>query len=240
MASKFTTNNIGSLNVAYSHFNIRLNELEQGGKQQLGISFYNDQEGSFLTRTRGYLMYAIHIPLRDSLYIAGGLGAGGMNYTVKATQLTPGGSDFAPDINGGVWLYGQSFHLGLSINQALNSEVKPLQEITQLSRHYHFNAGKIFEISNHVQLLSDWQVRYAPTLRTTPSMHIRGVFKDKLNIGITYRYEDVISPGVGIQNVHIGPGDLSSNIAYNIPTNRFIPPGLRTYELSINFTLNEK
>lgn len=238
MASQFASNNLGNFNVAYTHFNMRLNELDQGGKQQVGVSFYNDQEGVFLTRTRGYLMYAIHIPVGDSLFLAGGLGAGGMNYTVKATQLTPGSSDFAPDLNGGVWLYGNSYHFGLSVNQVLNSEVQPFQEITKLTRHFHLNAGKSFEFNGHVDLFSDFMVRYAPGFRTDANLHLRGVIRKRFNIGATYRYGDVISPTVGIQQIQLGPGALASHIAYNIPFDRFIPPGLRTFELSINYTID--
>ena len=123
-------------------------------KSVTGLRFYNDIEGAYINRSRFYGAYSFHTAINNRLNFSGGIDFGGMNFSVKSTPTTEGASVFRADASAGVWLYNNSFHVGLSISQLLNSVLKPLEEKTNLPAH--------FNLSGSITLYSNENVEITP------------------------------------------------------------------------------
>ena len=75
-----------------------------------------------------------------------------VNYHVKGTPLSGDGSDIKPDASVGFQLYTNEIFFGTSVNQLLNSELQPLQQITRLNPHLNFCLGGSYNPSAAVSL----------------------------------------------------------------------------------------
>ncbi len=118
----------------------------------LGLFLYNDKEGKYLNRTRFYLTYAWHGNLTSNVRFSGGFHFGGLNYNVKGTELSGGGSDIAPDGSVGIQFYNKKFHVAASYNQFFNSELSPINEVTRLSSYSNLSGDYLLSLTSKVNM----------------------------------------------------------------------------------------
>jgi len=215
--------NFNKVSTYYFNGNVRIFPKQKlnGPFSVAGLLLYNDREGQYLNRTRGYLLYAWHANLTGMLKFSAGFAIGGMNYSVKGTALSGDGSDTKPDGSIGVSIYNRSFQVGISIAQIFNSEVQPLEEITLLRPFLNLTAEKKITINN--------------SLVITPSTNIRFLIENKtsvfdLNLSFLYRKKLFISSGIytnnkinlclGLNNLPLFKGIMNIHISYGYPISR--------------------
>jgi len=243
LGNQFYGNSLGPVYTVFSTMHLQVNNAgnaAQANDHFMGLNLYRDQEGQFIGRTRAYLLYAIRIPLTEELSITGGVGAGGLNYTVAGTQVSRGNSVFVSDLKGGGWLNGENFYLGASVNQAFNNTFTPISQTISLSRYYNFAAGGTLTLSPEIDLNPN--VQYLFSSDREPGLHLNllTTIRNKLAGGLTYHHKRSFVPMLGIRNVGVGNGNFEAMVSYRIPIGRYVYTGLRTYELTVGYFFNRK
>jgi len=214
--------NFNKVSTYYFNSGIRLGHSNNKGPfSVVGIRLFNDREGKYLNRTRGYVVYSWHATLTGNLKFSAGLELGGMSYLVKGTPLSGNGSDLKSDASAGVSIYNKSFSLGLSMAQLFKSEVQPIEEITVLHPYINITSEGRFHIMENTILM--------------PSSSIRIITNDNkisvgANLGILIRNKLFVSPGfyanykivigLGIKDLLLLNGKMNILISYGFPAIR--------------------
>lgn len=215
--------NLSKVSSYYLSANYRITRQTNNRKpfSTVGIILYNDREGKYLNRTRFYALYSWHGTIRNDLKLSGGLQIGGMNYSVKGTPLTGDGSDIGPDASVGVQLYNPLFHVGVSVNQVFNSEVQPLEEITQLAPFLNFLGEIKLE-------LSEWLIMKPIVSFQFPIIHrderySRNLYdatllfniQEKFTIATGIHNNDRLVLTAGLNNLLFTTGNLNVYLSYS-------------------------
>ncbi len=185
----------------------------------LSIRFSNDQEGVYISRNRAYLGYSFHTKVIDNFYLGGALEFGSMGYVVEGTPSTGNASKYVIDGSAGVSIYNENLTTGVSINQAFNNEVQPLDEVTRLYRHMNLFAAYNFIISEYFEICPGILFRYPYKTGYNYNLDIglESVIMQRLVLGSSYRYKNGLSFNAGITNFEVFNGFLSFCLAYNSP-----------------------
>ncbi len=212
LVSQVDGNARGAVASYFTTISYRINKQKNRNPQHIGLSLYTDRQGPFLSATSFYGMYAIDIALNDTLTLSGGLAAGGLNYQVDPTRRSPGGSDFSADAKGGIWLDGEEYYIGASINQALNNRITPFEQPLQIDRHFNFTAG------GDVDLGQAFALRLSGIIRTGNEeqelLNLLLKIKETIAGGFAYRFRrKQIVPKVGISGVAIGNNELQARVS---------------------------
>ncbi len=236
-------NNFGEVNMTFASVFLKLNQNEKAGQNKhfLGFNFYNDQSGPHFNRSRFYLLYGVQVPLNESLKISGGLGGGGLNYSVQVNSpLVENTSVIVGDVKGGVWLSGEKFYLGYSVNQALNNTFKPYDQKFELTRYYNFSGGITFDLTDNFQLTPSSNFQISSGRKSIFQGNVLGSLKEKILLGLTYHHKVSYTPMVGIQNVKILSGNIEAMISYQVPIKQYRFSGRRVYELTVGYYLQRE
>jgi hypothetical protein len=179
---------------ALANFRIRFNDRYNIPFSALGIIFYNDQEGKYLSRNRLYLTYAWHTKIFRETNISGGLSIGAMNYSVKGTPLSGDGSDIRPDATAGFQVYRKSAYLGISVSQLFNSEVQPLEEITVLSPYINIDGG--------IKLHAGEKVWIKPTTSIQFPLYDASqlLYRNRFSFNVQMNLLNKFGTGIGLHN----------------------------------------
>lgn len=159
--SKKLLGNLSKISTYYAVGNMRIGRTVRYDESfsSIGFMFYNDREGKYLQRNRGYLIYAWNGQLTPKIRFSGGLQIGAMNYSVKGTELSGDGSDIAADGSAGIRFYNSNFHIGISYNQVFNSKIQPLEETAYLSSYFNLTGSYLFNLSNDVKFSPACNIR---------------------------------------------------------------------------------
>lgn len=200
-------------------FQIPFNQPENRPRSILSVRFSNEQEGVYISRNRAYLGYSFHTRIFNEYFLGGGLEFGSMGYVVEGTPSTGNASKYVIDGAAGISLYSEILTFGLSINQAFNNNVQPLDEVTRLYRHMNAYASYNFVISRNAVVTPGVLFRYPYKTGYNYNLDIglESVLMEKLLIGSSYRYKNGFSFNAGIVNLKVFNGFLSFNMAYNSP-----------------------
>jgi hypothetical protein len=128
------------------------------------------------------------------------------------------------------------YHLGFSGNQILNGKLTPLEETTELIRHYNVTGSYTFEIHWSVTITPQFLLRYVEDRPLDVDLAAIGTVNRILALGINYRHSKSIVPMVGFQNIHIGKGTGKVMFSYAIPSGK-LADNIQTYELTLGYHL---
>ena len=212
----------------------------------LGVDFNNDKEGPFLSRNRFYGSFSRHQKLNDSWFFAGGVSLGMYNFGIKSSDVIPGVSAAAFDGNGGIWLYTKNTGLGISVNQFNNAKVQPVDEVIQLTRHYHFMAEHTLAINELFQIKPSVFTRIMEnnTNRFLRQWGLGGavnfLIKDIVGFGTSYEKDEGFYACIGIQNVCVACQEnknsaLSIDLSYFMPSRTNYRTNTQCYELVLRY-----
>lgn len=206
----------------YVYVGIRTNKAENTKKSVLAFFASNEKDGDYINRSRVYLNYAWHTQLSDNLWIGAGAFAGFINYTFDGTTSTGGGSDFRPDGSLGILLHNDDLHIGLSVNQILNSRLKPLIAQYTFPVYYNFTFNKNIELSPHFKLKPSSLITLKPSEKLVDyNVGFLTTIDDKVVFGTNYKHQAVVSFLVGVQNIEFDLHSFSLNISYNRPIGQY-------------------
>lgn len=221
LANQFSGNTQGEVATFFSTISYQIADQNQGNPQHIGLNIYNDQNGPNISRTRFYGMYSVNVALNDSITVSGGLAIGGISYSIDATTgsvATAGNTAYAPDAKGGIWLKGNRFYLGISLNQALNNQITPSRDPIQIERHFNFTGQQRIPISQNLNLNLSANLRTGPNREEEGFLGINLRVKNKLDAGVSYQVNRAqIIPKIGIFDVNIGNQKLDAMASLRIP-----------------------
>jgi len=208
-------------------------------KNVIGFTFWSDQEGAFLNRSRLYFNYAQHLPLNDDLTLSLGMSLGLVSFVVQGTVASAGGGSTVWDGKTGLWLYSDDFYIGFSLNQIFENELIPVEEITQLKRYANILGGKYFNLSTSIRLHSSFWVRWTSVHQRDIRINNNFLINEIVNVGIGYHHQNSIVPMAGLENIPLFKGAFQTFFAYHFPI-ASITPDLQTYSLTLNYFLRGK
>jgi len=161
-----------------------------------------------------------------------GLRAGFTNYTARLDETfvfdendpvfsQSVSNKFVPKIGAGVYFYSEKFYAGLSVptlyagDDVLSIKADSVfrgTDKTYFEKHYFFNTGYVFNLSENVILKPSVLVKYTPAAPLTVDVNANFLIYEKVWIGASYRTGDAI---VGIVEVNISP-QIRVGYAYDL------------------------
>lgn len=211
-----------STQFALAGIQIPFSEYSANSKNIITFRFTNDQEGYYISRNRGYAGYSFHTRIGGDYYLAGGIEIGTMGYAVQGTPSTGNASRYIVDGSSGVSVYNSHLTTGISLNQAFNNEIQPLDEVTRLYRHLNVFAGYHINISNNFELYPTLLFRfpYKSVYKYNLDASVNAVLNRILLLGTSYRYKNGLSFSAGVTNLNLFNGYLTICMAYNSPVGK--------------------
>lgn len=206
-----------------------MNEKNSG--HTLRLLFYNEKEGPYIEKPRGYFNYAYRIAITREAFLSAGAAVGFAQVAFSAPSASASGSATMPDASVGLYLRAKRVRLGASSLQLLNSESSPASVLVKLSRYYNFFA----EIEK--------QMGYAWKLKTAFLYRMLPVYPDNIDLALLLSYRDTFLFGTSGRyrygmsffvsfNINAGNSLLNLNFAYNAPFLSGVTPLNNSLELS--------
>jgi type IX secretion system PorP/SprF family membrane protein len=239
--NKSLTGAFSGVRTFYLNSNVVLNpSSRRKAKHVIGLSFINDKEGSYIDRNRASFVYAFHLPLTNKLTMNAGFAAGFLNYAYKASNISAGGSAFAPNADIGLWLHGPTFNIGISGNQIIPSKLTPIDETYTIDRHYNLIADKTFMLSPYVSLTSAFTFRWLNENYYNADVAMILLLEQNISVAVGYKYDKGASLSGGLEHVKLGRHAMKMMFSYYAPLAGLTYYNPQSYELSLQFIPSKK
>ncbi|WP_276483667.1 type IX secretion system membrane protein PorP/SprF [Paraflavitalea pollutisoli] len=219
----------------------------------IGLTVLNDRTGP-LNRFTAYGSFAYHVPLSTKLSLAMGISGG-----VSQLSLRQGDLDFGdatvdpavtskgtinklkPEANAGLWLYGQDFFVGASVQQLVPSKISwadnnvvPMEG--KLVPHTFVTAGYRFWLGDAFSLLPSVMVRYVSPMPLGVDVNAKLQYKQLVWVGAAYRHEEGFA---GMAGLHVAKG-IIAGYSYDYTISKLNTVSRGSHELMIGFILGNK
>lgn len=181
-----------------------------GEKVGLGVSLIRDELGPVI-ETNAYADFSYTLDLGSNLQLALGVKAGATFHEIGLTSLElqdPSDPFFSqnvsrtnPNVGTGAFLYSDTFYVGLSVPNLLNSvhlDDNGLMFGSEVN-HYFATAGYVFEPTDNLKLKPNVLVKSAFEAPTSFDLNLNALFAEKFELGVSYRLDDSFSGIVGFQ-----------------------------------------
>ena len=229
-----------------------LDQLDAGKikvKHAIGGRVFSDSYGAFAETGAG-IDYAIHLPLKEQLYLAFGLGLQFSNFFFdrdKATVLDPNdptydqflsGKDSEFLINGrfGAYLYSDKLRIGYALNQLIPNDLGSSnsdQVYAGLKVHHFANLSYRFSLKK-----SGLSPSFSTSFTANSPMSIyAGLLFDyqrKFLVSAAYRNDQSLVFGIGFTIVKI----VRLSYTYDVPSSSLSNVSSGSHELLIKLMLN--
>jgi len=222
---------------AYGHaqFNGR---KKNRSRHVIGLTFINDKEGSFINKNRAALQYAFHLPISKKSILSAGASAGFINYSYKASNISAGGSAYAPNADIGLWWHRPRFNLGVSGNQLIASTLTPIDETYTIERHYNLTADKTFLLGPYLSLTPAFIFRWYEKQYYNADLALILSIQDNVTAALGYKYDKGLSVSGGLEDIKLGQHLFKMMISYYFPVGQVNNYNPQAYELSLHFVPN--
>jgi type IX secretion system PorP/SprF family membrane protein len=173
--------------------------LALNSQNAVGGFIINDMYGPF-RKTGLNLAYAHQIWIKK-FYISMGISASaiqnslnGSNFDVKNSldnvavegmQL----NKISPDVNFGILVYNNNFHIGVSVLQLLNFNVKYDNANMKYANHFYFNGGYNYKLNDNVSLVPSIMFEYVYGNPANIEFNVKSTINKNLIVGASYRNE---------------------------------------------------
>lgn len=143
------------------------------------------------------------------------------------------------DGNLGVMIYGESYFLGLSVPQFLQTKhnvetANPLIK-NQNVRHYNLMASYEFEMTNKLKLIPSTLIKYINATPPQLDLAVQLKMRDTFWLGIGYRHQDALTTRIGL---HFNNIILSYAYDYTISNAYLLSP--HTHEVTLGYHIQRK
>ncbi len=169
------------------------------GSMGFGASFSSDQIGATKTLA-GLLTYAYRIQTGNQSFLSLGASAGISEYALDGALLIPDDDTdttlptdrinlFTPNLNVGLFFYGERFFTGISafnLTGRKNLENENIA-LSLHNVHYYFQVGGLFPLSDDVEFKPSLLVREDLKGPTNFDINTMFLFKETLWAGLSYR-----------------------------------------------------
>jgi type IX secretion system PorP/SprF family membrane protein len=234
--NKSLTGAFSGVRTFYAAGSVQLNARgKYKSRHVLGITFINDKEGSFINRNRAALQYAFHLPISKKAILSTGIAAGFINYAYKASNISAGGSAFAPNLDVGLWLHRPLFNIGVSGNQLIASQLTPINETYTIERYYNLVADKTFLLSPYFSLTPAFNFRWYEQEYYNADLALILVMQNNITTAVGYKYDKGASVSGGLEDIKLGSHALKMMFSYYFPLTNVSSYNPQAYELSLRF-----
>ncbi|MDF2454398.1 MAG: hypothetical protein K0R51_391 [Cytophagaceae bacterium] len=222
---------------AYGHAQLNARKKNKS-RHVIGLTFINDKEGSFINRNRATLQYAFHLPISRKSILSAGASAGFINYSYKASNISAGGSAYAPNADIGLWLHRARFNIGISGNQLLASKLTPIDETYTIERHYNLTADKTVALGPYLSLTPAFIFRWFDKDYYNADLALIIVIQDNVTAAVGYKYNKGLSVSGGLEDIKLSQHVLKMMFSYYFPVGEVSNYNPQAYELSLRFVPN--
>lgn len=223
----------------------------------VGLIAVNDKAG-YINRWSVYGSYAYHKPLGVRTTLSAGINAGISRVSLDRSKIDLGTIDpldpavgysngdlrtLKPEIGAGLWLYSANYFVGLSVLNIIPGKEKYVEDDkygTYFTPNYFLTAGYRFQVSDEVNILPSVMVQYWQPQLTGVHVNTKVQYMDKLWVGASYRYSDLISGYSAMAGVNVSNA-FNVSYAYEVATtSRLRTYTGNTHEIMLGFILGNK
>jgi len=187
------SNDWKGLNASYVSFSNVL-----AGKSALGVGFYNEREGYYLSRNRGNMAYSYKTNITKKWRASAGLRIGFASYAISGTASTGSAAAFVPDAAAGILVSNQKLLYAASVAQLFNNQMTPVNESFHLKRYYSLLGQVKLVDTDKIRLL--FTTQYSKPFYAHYSYHAGCdvIFRNSLYTGFGYRRFTGLSFSAGL------------------------------------------
>lgn len=159
--------------------------------------------------------YAYHQPLTGSVRLAAGISPGLIQYSLNQAYITvihnndPALTDgrvneIKFDLNMGLWLYSESFYLGVSGSQLAPDKRNPTDaasftdETGALQKHYFITGGLRVDATPELSFIPSVMVKAAQPSPVAVDANVKAMYANRIWAGVSYRHKDAVAAMAGI------------------------------------------
>lgn len=223
----------------------------------IGFVAMNDKAG-YINRWTLNGTYAYHIPLSVKTTLSAGFSAGITSVNLDRSKIEWANLDpndpaigistgelkkIKPELGAGLWLYSAKYFLGVSVLNIVPGKAKFVTNDkygTFYTPNYFLSAGYRFSLSDDVMAMPSVMVQYWQPQLTGLHTNVKLQYQDKVWIGGSYRFSDLISGYAAMAGIHVSN---TFNISYayeNATTSRLRNYTKNTHEIMLGFILGNK
>lgn len=221
------------------NFNLRKKESSSSehSKHVIGLGFYNDREGDYFTKARVLSRYAVHIPLREDLFLSGGASFHLINYNFNASGAGASGSGWTYSGGIGTTIYSSNFKLGVSFNDMNSPTIRPISYDFTIPRYINFFGEKLLELSENIKARGASRCNWKPNTSVNYIIQFDLVFSNTLGVSGFYYDKKGAGLAVDLTNVKVSNGFADLSFAYLLPSKN-VNPSVSQYELNLRFYMD--
>lgn len=200
---------------------LSVNGPTPNNKVGLGGYIFTDHVGP-TRRTGGYFSYTYHLKVTENTKLGLGLSAGLLQFMIDGSKITlkdqgdniiTGGvqSALIPDAGFGFHYYSDKWFLGASAPQLFRNRIKffesGINPTGRLSNHFFFMGGYKFDLADDIQIEPTAMVKVVSPVPVQYELNVRGIYAEKIWLGVGYRYMDAITGMIGYtfaENISVG------------------------------------
>ncbi len=220
--------------------------------KNMGIGGYLFTDVTGPTRRNGFsLSYAYHLKLNESLKLSMAVNGGLLQYAIDGSEISLedesdpirsniNEKNLFPDAGFSLYLYADDYYFGASAPQLIQNEIdfkKSLVDPTgRLVNHYFITAGYVYGINSDFDVEPNFLLKYVKPLPLQYEFTLRGIYQEKLWLGLSYRQKDAYVLMAGY-NLH---GNLAIGYSYDIIQSDLQNYSTGSHELMLSIKFNNK
>lgn len=199
--------------------NIPLNK-----KIELSVNYLNDNIGGNINTSENVFNVnaAYKITLNNDLNISFGLKAGfdHLNFSASGSNvnndpLFQNEKKTVLNIGAGVFLFKQHYYVGVSSPNLIPSDLDVNSNIVYKDKaHVFLISGYVFDVNNDLKLKPSTVMKYVGGSPLSFDVSANALYKERFELGVSYRYQDAIS---GLAGINVTP-NLKIGYAYDFNT----------------------
>ncbi len=223
----------------------------------IGGIILNDKVG-YINRWSAYGTFAYHKPLGVKTTLSAGFMAGITSVNLDRSKIVWANLDpndpaigysngelkkLRPELGAGLWLYSSRYFAGISVQNIIPGKAKFVKTDkygTYFTPNYFFTAGYRAFLSDDISILPSVMVQYWQPEFTSLHGNVKLQYQDKVWIGGSYRYADLVAGYSAMAGVNISN---TFNISYayeNATTSRLRTYTKNTHEIVLGFLIGNK
>ena len=223
----------------------------------LGFSAINDKAG-YLNRWSVYASYAYHKPLGIKTTLSAGINAGMSSVSLDRSKIDFGNLNpddpaigyangelkkIKPEVGVGLWLYSARYFAGISVLNIIPGKFKFAADKkygTYYTPNYFATAGYRANINDDLNFMPSVMVQYWQPQLLGVHLNAKLQYQDKVWIGGSYRYGDLISGYSGMAGLNVA-NTFNVSYSYEVATTgRLKAYTGNTHEIMIGFIIGNK
>jgi hypothetical protein len=173
---------------AYSFSIARVFKSESNQSHGLRLSFFNEQEGSYISSPRAYIGYAYRQKLGSDFEIFSGINVGTTGLYYAAPTITQS-SALLPDGAVSLGLAWKTLRLDLSAHHIFNSAKYVFTSPLVLERYFHGYLSYIIDLGPNLESKSYGLYRLLPYVNDEAYVATSLVYKKLFSVGTSVRYQ---------------------------------------------------